>query len=65
MTKKGHHKFWRMKMENFFSEKVKFRKVPWESEKCLEIVGKYETEGNVSLHQRGMDAPGIIYSLQG
>ena len=45
MTKNGHEKFWRMKIEKYFWEKVKLGKFSTESEKFVEIGGKSETGG--------------------
>jgi len=58
MTKKGRQTFWRMKIGKSLWEKVKSGKLSTESENFFGNRGKCETEGNASLPQRGMDAPG-------
>ena len=50
MAKKGHQKFWRMKIEIFLLEKVKLGTFSTKSEKNYEM-GEFETGGNSSLPQ--------------
>ena len=52
MAKKGHQKFWRMKIKFFWLEKVKLGTFSTESEKILKS-REFETEGNASLPQGG------------
>jgi len=51
MTKKGHQKFWLMKIKKLV-KKVKLGKFPTESEKFFGNRGKSETGGDASLPQR-------------
>src|SRR6218665_1434326 len=51
MTKKGHQKFWLMKIKKLV-KKVKLGKFSTESEKFHGNRGKSETGGNASLPQR-------------
>src|SRR6218665_2976792 len=57
MTKKGHQKFWRMKIEKFFGKREKFLKFSTESGNFSKIGGKSETGGKCIMASGGMDAP--------
>jgi len=52
MTKKGHHKFWRMKIDKFSTEFEKF----------FRNRGKFETMRKCIIAWGGMDAPAGIHA---
>src|SRR6218665_123295 len=47
MTKKGHQKFWRMKIEKFLGKKEKFGKFSTESENFSKIGGNLKQGGKM------------------
>src|SRR6218665_3355371 len=58
MTKKGHQKFWWMKIKKFFWETVKLGKFSTESDKFVGNRGEIQNRGKCIIASEGMDAPG-------